>query len=518
MTTHSAPQTTAGSLLQQAANHSPKLTGQRLHRGSGAEASSVGGMLFELYSPVEEAAERLAEQALREALHPGEVQAAEAAARQLDEEALLTRETVRARLVAGFVPETERQLDRVITETLPLMSPRNCVDKAGEILNRSQKVIDQTRAQLEGTLRPHYLDSHLITRLEGAIERGDASIATLLSAVAHLRGRVEADPAEIDATLRKLETQVKQERQQLLVACSETRGGLFGLGRGDAINHARATVSAKVPVLGKARLGLFYLPLVRDGAPAVLRALDHAQTRLAARRLVVEDALRQLHVQRAARERRESVGGRVRILGAPSTAAERAALVDKLVLATWPGVRRLLRDRITWQAPAERLLLDLLEPVRNELRRQAPSRTLDDALFTGRDPAQVAQDFDRAVRAAAVPLGLATSVDRGALLQTHCVVLRIPQGSRLRAALVEHCKYDASRVAESDSTHRIDVLQWQLGISLCDTDLYQQGADAWALERADPTAPPLQTLSEALLGLEATSKPDRASRRTATTA
>jgi hypothetical protein len=232
---------------------------------------------------------------------------------------------------------------------------------------------------------------------------------------------------------------------------------------------------------------------------AVLRGLDHWRLSLEARRGVIEDTLQQLFVHRAARMRREAASGRVHILGEPATAAERAAGLDKVVEAAWPSLGRLLRDLITWQAPAERLLADLFEPTLAELRRQVPSRTLDDVLFAGRDPERVAQDFDRAVRAAAVPLGLLPGTDRGALQGVHCVVLRVPQGSRLKAALVEYCKYDPSRIAEADATDRIDVLQWQLGISIEDTDLHRQGADAWASEREDPTAPPLPTLSEALL-------------------
>jgi hypothetical protein len=89
--------------------------------------------------------------------------------------------------------------------------------------------------------------------------------------------------------------------------------------------------------------------------------------------------------------------------------------------------------------------------------------------------------------------------DRHRLRELRCRVLRVPPGSRVAAALVEHARYPATEFAETAALDTIEVLLWQPGIHVADTRIFHGGQEAWHVERADPSVGPLQTLAPGLL-------------------
>lgn len=501
-------QPTRGLLLEQEANFNARIASLRIHHGAGFEASSIGGLVLRGWSPVQESVEQLVERSLRAALDPGNPSLVDQAVSRLDQRAQLFRIAVRDQRMGGFIDATRREIDTVINSVLPHMTTKNAQDKAEELLKRASRVVDQVKVKIEDDLRQHYTQAATHKRFLEALDGDTMGPAVLLGALSVVQGRAEDEPAAIDELLKTVEKDMGTDQQGVRLQISQVRGWI---GSNQALIAAQTTIHTNVPALGRRRLAFFYLPSIKAGMPVVGKAAKYFAEQVRERLLAAEFARNAL-LERQQKRAAQQSSGRVVYFGVPEAA--RQARVDEVVASCWSVLERPLRDlitRLSERVPAETLLDELLRVAEAAVLERAPRQSIDDLLFTGRDPGSVAREFTGWYQGVRMPLALLPGADQARLRAQQCNVLRIPRGSRLKEALVKHASFQEQQFDEGDAQDEIVMLRWQLGCSIEELDLFRKGADDWAKESADPAVPPIGTLSASALKLDAPAKRSRPS-------
>lgn len=486
------PTTTSTLLLEQAKNHTAAIAYERKHHGKGGEASSIGTVRLQPWSPVPAAVEQIVERALCSSKTLGSAQQIADACERLDTHAQLLRESVRAQRLPIYNDEVRCTINTLINGTLPHMTTHNAAEKGEEILVRGSKAVGQVRGKIERDLREHYLPDAVLARLMRAVDADSGGPVQLRAALDHLRARLEGEPETIRTILESAERDIAREQENVRIHVQSVPRWFDWQNR---LSSAQLTLSTSVPTLGRARLALYYLPCVQEGLAAVARAAKLVDALLSERERAADRAYRTLLARRHAREQ-QARSGRVLLLGVPE--AQRDAEVQNIVETCWPTVARTLRNQITCvegAVPADALLDTLLATVERIALERAPRRTLDDVLFEGRTPANVAHEIAAKIDGMNMPLALTPGADLQKLHGRRCAVVRVSRGSRLKDALVSHAGFDVVGLAESDELDQAEALFWQLGCSIEELDLYRQGLDEHALESLDPTTSPLHTIA-----------------------
>jgi hypothetical protein len=490
--------TTAGSLGEQFSNAEASIAPARQSRGGGFEAIATSGLVFVTWNPAEEAALEILDRTLTEALDPGDHTALEHATEELTRAALLGRTSLRDAVVLRLVEPAQVAVQKQLSLAIAGMTVANAAQTCATIVRNTYAVVEQLRARIEAELDAHLTESAILGRIDAAAREGTTPLALLMGALGRVGGGIPDAIARAEQDSRDAQRIALEQEQLIRIRATEAgRATLFGRDR--VVQTMVREVTTSIPKLTNERIAAVYLPAVRNGMPAIARCCEDRRTQLDARRNAVLQARTQLQALSAEVSERQAARGRVRIVGAPRTEATRRAAIETVVEAVLPSIRKELRDLIIYKAPATRLLEELLAVVRTRLRSMQPARSIDEALLDGQDPAAVAVALDREIQDAGLPLGLVPDADRHRLRALRCRVLRVPPGSRVAAALVEHARYPATEFAETAALDTIEVLLWQPGIHVADTRIFHGGEEAWHGESADPSVGPLQTLAPALL-------------------
>jgi hypothetical protein len=498
--------TTAGSLIQQAANAEPQVAGARRARGAGHEVTAIGGRKLVAWSPRADAVFEILEGAIEATLDPGKPDALEKLTDFLGRRAVVTRPALRDTEVLPLLQETTDAINKHIAVGVAKLETRNASVACSSIVRRVYEEVAHLQTRIEAAVAHALIPACLLDRIDNAVREADAGAAPMLAALRRLKGRAETEPARIDEDLAASAAAVREAEEHLrIVAHETTRTRLFGVER--ALAQVRREVHVTVPQLSRERVAQMYLVPFRAGILDLERALDDRAQQLEARLRT----LRELHDQlRAARadELGRLNGGRVRVVGAPRSEAARRAAADQVVHAVADSVARELRDLLVWKAPADRLLGEALALVRDRVDAQAPVPSIDDALLDGADPEKVAVELDQLVRDATVPVVFQPGADHARLRDWRCCVIRMPAGARIADGMIRYASYRADVFDFTGPADAIEILVWQPGISIRSTRLFHGGTLPHREENADPAAPPIGTLGEHVL---------RALRRSAST-
>ncbi len=490
--------TTAGSLIEQATNTEPKIAAARQERGSGFEAVAIGGLHIQAWSPITEAEFIVAERSVEAGLDPGKPEAMEQLTEFLARRAILTRETVRDTEVLPLRQQTADAMNKQIARAVAGLDVRNATAACQAIVRKLYDEVAHLEARIEAGITRAFAPTRLLEGIDEAIRAAEPGVATVASALRRLKAQAETEPARIDRDLADSQKAMQDAEQQLRIIARETgRTRVFGVDR--ARQQLVREIHIGVPLLTVERIAQTYLPIVRTNMPAVERAIGDRSERSEARIRIVRQLHERLRAMRAEEAARLAGRGRVHIVGAPATEAARHATVDEVVKAVYPSVARELRDLLVWKAAPDRILQELLALIRERVAAHVPVPSIDDVLLRDADPRRVALKLDHMIRDSEVPVALEAGADRSCFRELRCRVIRVPAGSTLAQAMIEHAGYRADAFDWNGPRDCIQVIIWQPGITLRSTRLFHGGAMAYREERADPAAPPVETFSDGML-------------------
>lgn len=505
-------QTTAGSLLEQAANAEMQIAAARRANGCGYEVSGIGGNALVAWSRSFEAVFAIAQRAIDAALNPGKSEDVEAATQHVGRNAVVTREAVRDTIVLPLRGPTLDAISKAIATGMARVDTRNAEAACQAIVRRIFEEVEHLRRRIEAGVAQALSPSRLLESIDEAVHASEANLATLASSLRQLKARAEVEPARIDEDLRASTAALSHAEEHLRVIAQQTkRARMFG--GESAVAQVVREVHISFPKLTDERLSQMYLPAVRDRLPAVSGALadraDGIETRLQALRQE-QERLRGLRGEESARL---SGNGRIQLVGIPASEASRRAAVQQVIDAVYAGIHRELRDIIVWEAPQERILDEVLALVRARVEAQAPMPSIDEVLLRDVDPRKLALELDRIVRESEVPVALEPGADRLRIRDWRCRVIRVPAGSSVAQAMIDHAGYRSDAFEWTGRPDRIEIIVLQKGISLRDTRLCRGDDLAYREEQADAAAPPIETLCDSVLrGLVRRSVPRSPSR------
>lgn len=490
--------TTAGSLLEQAANAEMKIAGARRARGSGFEATAIGGRKFVAWSPKREAVFRIVERAFEEVLDPGKPEEVERVTESLGYRAVLTRPAVRDTQVMPLRQDTVDSISKVIAMGVARVEARNAPLACQAIVRKVYEEVEHLRRRVEAAVTYALMPSRILEKIDEAVHETEAGLAKLVSALRRLKGRAESEPTRIDQDLADSEKAVLMAEERLRVIAQETkRTRIFGVER--AVAQMVREVQVSIPALTNERIAQMYLGPLRGKMPDVERAIGDRAELLETRLRAVREMHDILRAACAEELGRLNGRGRVQHVGAPPTEAARNAAVEQVVTTIYEGVARELRDLLVWKAPQDRILDEALTLVRDRVDAQTPDASIDDVLLDDADPEKVALEVDHVIRDCAVPVALEPGADLGRLREWRCRIIRVPAGSRVAQALIQYAGYRSDVFDWTGRADTIEVIVWQPGISLRDTRVFQGGDIPFREERADPGAPPIETLADSVL-------------------
>lgn len=490
--------TTAGSLVEQAANAELRIAAARQERGSGYEAVAVGGYEIKAWTPLTKAMFVIAERAVEAALDPGRPEVVEQSTAYLGRRAVLTREAVRDTEVLPLRQQTADAMTKHIARAVAGLDVRNATAACQAIVRKLYDEVAHLETRATAGVTRAFAPARLLDGIDEAVRAAETGLATLASALRRLKRHSETESARINQDLAASEQAALDGEEHLRIIARETgRARLFGVDR--ALNQVMREVHVTIPKLTGERIAQLYLPVVREHLHAVERALADRAERLEARIVAVRQLHEQLRSLRAEDAARLTGRARVRVVGAPATAAARDSAVDEVVVAAYPAVERELRDCIVWKSAPERMVADLLELVRERVAAQIAVRSIDDVLLKDADPEKVALMIDHLIRDAEVPVALEPGADRSCFRELRCRVIRVPAGSRVAQALIDHAGYRADVFDWTAPPDTIQVLIWQAGLSIRSMRVFVGSEMAYREERADPAAPPVETLADNIL-------------------
>jgi hypothetical protein len=488
---------TAGSLGEQLVNALALILARRLAGDDGAEVAALASIIVRAWSSNQAAAFSLVKESLAQQISPGSEADVERALEGLSRSALLTREAVRDVCVRQMLEPAFRDIDAARARGIARLRPDNAQAFVDDIVRKVVERVDLLAAQVTGAVEPLYGPERLLAAIDGAIASSCEPLATIIAALERIRSRAMDEAERIDRDMRESAANLENEHEYLRVVAVEANRPFFGKERN--LGKLIAVVGTTVPKLGNSRVTLLYLPLVRKGLPALIRALEDRIERFHERRRLLMLALDQLNAILVETEASESESGRVLVIGKPKSAAGLAAEVERVANAAHGAVARDLRDIAVFKAASSTILAEALEAATVAVAKFAPPRCLDEVLLADADPASVALRLDGLIQSATVPVALSSNADRRFLASVRCLVLHAPSGSRLPAILAAHAGYRADGFCPGGPADRLEALVLQPGINIQNTALFHAGHDAYESELADRTAPPLHVLSDEYL-------------------
>jgi hypothetical protein len=488
---------TAGSLGEQLVNALALILARRLAGDDGAEVAALASIVVLVWNSNQAAAFSLVKESLAQQISPGSEADVERALDGLSRSALLTREAVRDARVRQLLEPAFRDIDAARARGIARLRPDNAQAFVDDIVRKVVERVDLLAAQVTGAVEPLYGPERLLAAIDGAVESSCEPLATIIAALERIRSRAVDEEERIDRDLRDSTASLENEREYLRVVAVEAKHSFFGKDRN--LGKLITMVGTTVPKLGNGRVTLLYLPLVRKGLPALIRALEDRIERLHERRRLLALALDRLNAISLETEASESESGRVLVIGKPKSAASRAAEVERVASAAHGAVARDLRDIAVFKGASSTILAEALEAAAAAVAKFASPRSLDEVLLADTDPASVALRLDGLIQAATVPVALSSNADRRFLASVRCLVLHAPSGSQLPAILAAHAGYRGDGFCPGGPADRLGALVLQPGINIQNTAVFHAGHDAYEGELADQTAPPLHTFSDKFL-------------------
>jgi hypothetical protein len=488
--------TTSGSLNAQLVNAGPLIIGRRMD-GRGCEGAAIASVTVQAWRPERRAALGLVAEYLRAQLVPGCDADVERATQALARNALLTRQAIRDSVVRPLVEPALREIASIRARNVAQLSPENAQAVVDGIVRNTLERIDLTATQVKSEVGLCFGPERLLRAIDTAIADSDEVLANLLAGIERLRDRSLSEGESIDRDMAKAVAEMEAEREQLHVVATGIQRSWFGKSR--QLDTLTTEIQTTIPKIGNGRLAALYLPTVRLGLPARIRALDD-------RIAVVHDRMETLRqaldsVEGMCKDECGTAGesGRVILVGQPRSTAAVAAEVERLMNASRAAVARELRDLAVYKAPAETVLAVMLATATQAVAAHAPPKSLDDMLFTGADPAVVAQELDAIIEGVAIPVAVGPNADRAFFRSCRALVLQVPQNSRIPEVLREHVGYPPDRFCHGTRTDRMEVILVQAGIDLKDTIVLQSGRSWYDDEMADRSTPPVNVYSDAFL-------------------
>jgi hypothetical protein len=488
--------TTSGSLNAQLVNAGPLILGRRMD-GRGCEAAAIASVTVQAWRPERTAALRLVAECLRAQLLPGNAADVERATQALARNALLTRQAIRDAVVRPLVEPALREIASIRARNVAQLTPENARAVVDGIVRNTLERIDLTAVQVKSEVGLCFGPERLLKSIDTAIADSDELLANLLVGLERLRDRSLSEGESIDRDMAKAVAEMEVEREQLHVVATGIQKSWFGRSR--QLDTLTTEIQTTIPKIGNGRLAALYLPTVRQGLPARVRALEDRIAVLHDRREVLKQALDVVEGMSEDDSGNVDESGRVILVGRPRSAAAVAAEIDRLVEASRPAVSRELRDLAACKAPTEAVLAMMLATASQAVAAHAPPKSLDDMLFTGADPAAVARELDAIIEGVAIPVAVGPNADRAFFRSCRALVLQVSRNSRIPEVLREHVAYPTDRFCYGTRTDRMEVILVQAGIELKDTVVLQSGRSWYDDEMADRSTPPVNVYSDAFL-------------------
>lgn len=494
--TNGQADTTSGSLNAQLVNAGPLILGRRMD-GRGCEVAAIASVTVQAWRPERRAALGLVAECLRAQLIPGSDADVERATQALARNAHLTRQAIRDIVVRPLVEPALREIASNRARNVAQLTPENAQAVVDGIVRSTLERIDLTAAQVKSEVGLCFGPEQMLRAIDTAIADSDEVLANLLAGTERLRDRSLGEGESIDRDMAKAVAEMEAEREQLHVVATAIRRSWFGKSR--LLDTLTTEIQTTIPKIGNGRLAALYLPTVRNGLPARIRALEDRIAVLHDRVEALRHALDSTEGMCKDESGTSGESGRVILVGQPRSAATIAAEVERLVSASRPAVARELRDLAVYKAPAESVLAAMLAVATQAVAAHAPPKSLDDMLFAGADPAVVAQELDAIIEGVAVPVAVGPNADRAFFRSCRGLVLQVPQNSRIPDVLHEHVGYPPDRFCQGTRTDRMEVILVQAGIDLKDTIVQQSGCSWYDDEMADRSTPPVNVYSDTFL-------------------
>ena len=487
---------TAGSIRSQSVNADPLILGRR-RDGRGCEVAAITSMNVQAWRPDRTAALQLAIECLHAHLVPGNETDAERTMQAVARHARLTRHAIRDTVVRPLVEPALREILSIRSRNIAQLTPENAQAVVEGIVRSTLERIDLTAAQIRSEVGLCFGPERLLKAIDSALAESEEVLANLIVALERLRDRSLSEGESIDRDMAKAVAEMDAEREQLHVVATGVQKSWFGKSR--QLDTLTTEIQTTIPKIGNNRLASLYLTGVAEGLPARRRALEDRIAVLHDRREALKRALDGAEGMRKDDRETASESGRVILVGQPRSAAAVAAEVERLVVASRPAISRELRDLAVFAAPAEAVLESLLALANKAVAEHAPPKSLDDALFTGTDPATVARELDAIIEGVAIPVAVGPNADRAFFRSCRALVLQVPQNSRIPEVLHEHAGYSLDRFCYGERSDRMEVVLLQTGIDLKDTVAFQSGRSWYDDEMADRSTPPCHVYSDAFL-------------------
>jgi len=487
---------TAGSLHSQRVNAGPLILGRRKD-GRGCEVVALATMTVQVWRPDQTAALRLVDEILRAHLVPGNESDAERTMQALAKHARLTRHAIRDEVVFPIVEPTLRELLSLRSRSIAQLTPENARATVERIVRSTLEHIDLAAAKIRSEVGLCFGPQRLLKAIDSAIADSKEVLADLIVALERLRDRTLSEGESIDRDIAKAVAEMDAEREQLHVVATGVQKSWFGKSR--QLDTLTTEIQTTIPKFGYNRMATQYLVPVSEGLPARRRALDDRIAVLHDRREALKQALDDAEGMSKNEGEAASESGRVILVGQPRSAAAVAAEVERLVNVSRPAIAHELRDLAVFKAPAETVLESMLALASEVVAKHAPPKSLDDALFTGTDPASVARELDAILEGVAIPVAVGPNADRAFFRNCRALVLQVPQNSRIPEVLHEHAGYSLDRFCYGEQSDRMEVLLLQAGIDLKDTVTFQSGRSWYDDETADRSTPPVSIYSDTFL-------------------
>jgi hypothetical protein len=458
---------------------------------------SVASVVVQAWRPDRTATLKLVVECLRAQLVPGNETDAERAMQALARSARLNRQAIRDTVVHSLVEEALREIASLRARNVAQLSPENAQAIVDGIVRGTLERIDLTAARVKSEVGLCFGPERLLNAIDTAIADSGEVLANLLVGLERLRDRSLGEEESIDRDMARAVAEMDADREQLHVVAVGVGRRWFGRAR--LLDTLTTEIQTTIPKIGKSRMAALYLPAVREGLPARLRALEDRISVLQGRREALKRALDAADgmLKDDGGTARES--GRVILVGQPRSAAAIAAEVERLMDASRPAIARRLRDLAVHKAPADSVLASMLAVASQAVASHAPPKSLDDALFSGTDPATVAQEIDAILENVVSPVAVGPNADRAFLRDCRARVLQVPQNSRIPEVMHDHAEYPLDRFCFGERSDRMEVILLQVGIDLKDTVVFESGRSWLDDEVADRSAPPVNVYSDAFL-------------------
>lgn len=488
--------TTSGSLNSQHVNAAPLILGRRMN-GQGCEAAAIASVTVQAWRPDRTAAIRLVTDCLRGQLVPGSEADVERAAQALARNARLTRQAIRDGVVRPVVEPALRDIASIRARSVAQLTPENARSAVEGIVRSTLERIDLTAAQVKSEVGICFGPERLLKSIDTAIAESDESLANLLVGLERIRDRSLAEGESIDRDMARAVAEMDAEREQLHVIATGVSKTWFGRSR--QLDTLTTEIQTTVPKIGNGRLAALYLPAVRDGIPARVRALDDRIAVLHDRKDALRHALDAVEGMSNEDRGTANESSRIILVGQPRSAAAVAAEVERLMNASRPAVARELRDLAACKAPLDSIVASMLAVANQAVAAHAPPKSLDDVLFTGTDPGAVAREIDAIIEGVTVPVAVGPNADRSFFRSCRALVMQVPKNSRIPDVLREHVHYPPDRFCYGERSDRMEVIVVQAGIDLKDTVVLQSGRSWYDDETADRSTPPVNVYTDAFL-------------------